>query len=1066
MQIFFEKEKLDPGVGLDTSQVQLSSKKFGRNELTPPDKTPWWKELLSKFEDPTIIILLIAAFLSLGVTLIQFQMQGGGEHASFFEPIGIFIAVGLATLVAFFSERKSAKEFELLNKVKEDIRVKVFRNGQLDEISITELVVGDILKITLGDKIPADGILLEASNLKIEESMMTGESMPARKTACEKDMIQLDDPQTLESLNQLGNPFFAARGTMVADGSGLMCVTAVGDKTQMGKIASALTDDPYRNETPLTAKLSVLARQISAAGVSGALLIFTVMSVQALVDAEELTKVLQSQQGASVGLLAAAAVCGFLSVRFLLRPFFRSMDLELKSLFLRILCWVPMTAVSLALLVGISGVAGFLGNGMTAASIELLDHVLLSFIVAVTIIVVAVPEGLPMMVTVSLALNMMKMAKENCLVRKLVASETIGSATVICTDKTGTLTQNRMVPVWGVLGEKVFDKDALLAELPKCANWESIVCGIALNSTADLHVETEKDGTPKILGIGNPTECAFLKFLNQAGISYSQIRSELPLTGRLEHNSQRKMSVVSVQKDGKRITYAKGAPERVFARCAQILIDGKTEPIAPHMAFLNQKIDEAASRSLRVLAFCETEEDWTDETVLENAENAPNGTLVGLLGIADPMRPEVPAAVAQCHKAGIVVKMVTGDSLPTARAIALESGIYSGSKEELVLTSEEFNQIPDDELPEKAKKLRVLARSTPADKLRLVKALHHDGEVVAMTGDGTNDAPALKFADVGLSMGQTGTEVAKEASDIVLLNDNFTNIVTGVSWGRTLFQNIQRFLQFQLSVNVVALLCAVIGPCFGLPLPLTVTQLLWINIIMDTLAAIAYSTQPPRPKVLEQPPISRNASIVSLEMMLNVLFVGIFQTAMLFAALYGNWFALEKDLVNDVASKPAAEKVLQDKQRGAIASSMNGFVKSIDDTTSIIEPPFEFVKDWYDESRNSENLSKGGSGNYNVAQLTIFFTMLIMFQFWHKFNCRSLSGRESAFAGLLKCRGFLSIILFITATQVLLVQVPQIGAFFRTVPLTLGQWIAITIVTSSVLVVGWVARKISQCFGG
>ncbi|MBO5438757.1 MAG: calcium-translocating P-type ATPase, PMCA-type [Thermoguttaceae bacterium] len=1002
-QIFYGEKKLDHANGLDAAQVQTLRERFGRNELTPPEKTPWWKEFLSKFADPTIIILLIAAFLSLAVTALQFRM--GDEHASFFEPVGIFIAVGLATLVGFFSERKSAKEFELLNKVKDDIRVKVFRGGQLEEISISELVVGDVLKLSLGDKIPADGILLEASNLKVEESMMTGESMPARKIVCEKEFVRLDDPEMLESLNQLGNPFFAARGTMVADGSGILCVTAVGDKTQMGKIASALTDDPYRNETPLTAKLGQLARQISAAGVSGALLIFTVMSIQALLKTE-IMEALKLKPEWGWGLFAGAAVCGFLSVRFLLRPFFRSMELELRSVFLRLLCWLPMTAVSLAVLVGLCGFSGCFGGEMTSAGLELLNEVLLSFIVAVTIIVVAVPEGLPMMVTVSLALNMMKMAKENCLVRKLVASETIGSATVICTDKTGTLTQNRMTPVWAVLGNRIFQKDALLTDLPKDPNWDAVLRGIALNSTADLHIETGSDGTQKVLGIGNPTECAFLKFLNQAGVSYSELRDESPSLGQLEHNSQRKMSVVSIQRDGGRLTYAKGAPERIFARCAQILIDGKPEPIAPHMPFQTRQLDDAASHSLRVLAFCETHEDWTDETLLENAEHSPSGILTGILGIADPLRPEVPAAVTQCRKAGIVVKMVTGDSLPTARAIALESGIYSGSDEELVLTSEQFNQIPDEELPAKAKALRVLARSTPADKLRLVKALHHDGEVVAMTGDGTNDAPALKFADVGLSMGQTGTEVAKEASDIVLLDDNFTNIVTGVAWGRTLFQNIQRFLQFQLSVNVVALLCAVIGPCVGVPLPLTVTQLLWINIIMDTLAAIAYSTQPPRPEVLEQPPISRKAGIISLEMLLNVLFVGVFQTAMLFAALFGGWF--------------------------------------VENQTELL--PI--------------------SGNFDLEQLTIFFTMLVMFQFWHKFNCRSLSGRESAFAGLLKCRGFLSIILFITATQILLVQVPQIGIFFRTMPLSLMQWLEITAVTASVLAVGWVVRKISQALGG
>lgn len=1007
----YEQNELSSTDGLTDDQVQALRKKFGRNELTPPKRKPWWKELLEKFEDPTILILMVSAVLALAIALIEKWVLHSPE-ASFLDTIGIFIAIGLATLVGFFSERKSAREFELLNKVKDDITVKALRNGQLTELHIGDVVVGDVVKLSIGDKIPADGVFLEVSNLKIEQSMMTGESLPVSKKVFFED-VNLEDAEALKTINQLSNPSFAARGTMVADGSGWLRVTAVGDATQMGKIASALAEDSYENETPLTQKLTRLAKTISSVGVAGALLIFTVMSVQAAITAiheKEIATTLLNTNGLNSQLslvVLGALILGFLSVRFLLKPFFQSMDLEMDALWKRFLCFIPMAAVSFVLLLALGAmVTSAPGEAEFQSGLNLLQDVLLSFVVAVTIIVVAVPEGLPMMVTVSLALNMMKMARENCLVRKLVASETIGSATVICTDKTGTLTQNQMTPVWGVLGTAEFSTADELEKLPQSPNWDRLVQGICINSSADLHVETAADGTRTVNGIGNPTECAFLKFLDRLGTTYGPVRHQAQAQEVLGHNSQRKMSAVKVMENGNALIFLKGAPERILLRCSKILNDGTVQPLTPEVrAKLENLVAEASSRGLRILAFGEgtlPEDGSLNDVSLGNlVEDEPykEFTLTGILGIADPLRPEVPDAVAHCQKAGIVVKMVTGDALPTARAIAHDAGIYSGSTSELIMTSEEFNAIPDEELPEKAKALRVLARSTPSDKLRLVKALHEDGEVVAMTGDGTNDAPALKFADVGLAMGKTGTEVAKEASDIVLMSDDFTNIVTGVRWGRTLYQNIQRFLQFQLSVNAAALLCAVIGPCVGVPLPLTVTQLLWINIIMDTFAAIAYSTQPPRANVLDQPPIKRHANIITPEMLLNIGIVSVYQTSVLFASLFGGWF---------------------------VTKEVNG--------------TFEVQ---------------------SLESLTIFFTTLVMFQFWHKFNCRSLSGHESAFCDILKCRGFLAIVFLITLTQIVLVQIPAVGVFFRTVPLTFMQWFEITALTSTVLVVGWIARKLS-----
>ncbi|MDO4559203.1 MAG: HAD-IC family P-type ATPase, partial [Planctomycetia bacterium] len=550
----------------------------------------------------------------------------------------------------------------------------------------------------------------------------------------------------------------------------------------------------------------------------------------------------------SSGVLVGAIVCALLTVRFALCPFFSGMDMELKSPVLRFLCAVPTFVGVLAILVGISGMVGLGSVPMdTAAGVELLKSVLLSFVVAVTIIVVAVPEGLPMMVTVSLALNMMKMAKQNCLVRKLVASETIGSATVICTDKTGTLTQNRMRPVWIFTHGQEYTSDQF-GSLQDTTYLTDLIDGIALNSTADLHVEQAADPSRRtVTGIGNPTECSLLMFLDEQGVNYRTIRESRRQISEVAHQSERKFSATVSEHSGERICHIKGAPERILAKCSTISVGDREEPIDAFQEKIQSALRRASDQALRVLAFARKTVPSDDGCEQDDPERiVPDTGMVftGMIGIADPIREEVPAAVQMCQEAGVQVKMVTGDSLPTAVAIARQAGIYHDQPDEKVMTSEDFQRIPDEKLRGEVGQIRVLARSTPMDKLRIVKALHQNNVVVAMTGDGTNDAPALKSADVGLSMGITGTEVAREASDIVLVDDNFRSIVTGIWWGRTLFQNIQRFLQFQLSVNGVALLCALIGPLVGVPLPLTVTQLLWINIIMDTFAALALSTDP------------------------------------------------------------------------------------------------------------------------------------------------------------------------------------------------------------------------------
>jgi Ca2+-transporting ATPase len=643
-----------------------------------------------------------------------------------------------------------------------------------------------------------------------------------------------------------------------------------------------------------------------------------------------------------------------------------------------------------------------------------------------------VPEGLPMMVTVSLAMNMMKMAKENCLIRKLVASETIGSATIVCSDKTGTLTQNQMTVTWIFADMKELNGNKF-DEIKNLTSWNALTDMISINSEASL----KKHADSSIEGIGNPTECALLRLLNNAGIDYLYYRNKNKRAWELSHNSARKMSLVAVDRGDLRSVFAKGAPERLIDCCSHIFLNGKIEPIESYREKINAALSKAQGDALRVIAFTSKECDARNvnqaggftEDEAEQFVNYRNNILYALIGIADPIREEVPHAVDVCHEAGVDVKMITGDAEPTAIAIAKKAGILSdkyvaGNIEteiqngEVVLTSAELAELNDDKLVEAIPYLRVLARSTPMDKLRLVKAMHKQGEVVAMTGDGTNDAPALKFADVGISMGITGTEVAKEASDIVLIDDNFKSIVTGIWWGRTLYQNIQKFLQFQLSVNVVALTCALLGPLCGVPLPLTVPQLLWINIIMDTFAAIALSTDPPRANSMKRRPIKREASIITKAMGLNILLCSLYQVLVLGLVLRFNLLVESKDI-------------------------------------------FQFGQE--------PNLSS------NIPALTIFFTTFVMFQFWNIFNSRSLRLEESPFSMLHKNISFIVIVLLIGVVQIGLVQasnvggqdggVGLIGSIFRTCPLSIMQLIEIAIITVTIIPVAWCVRFLIRKIG-
>lgn len=973
---------VDPSVGLTNHQVEQMRQKYGRNVLSPPLRDPWWKQFLQKFDDPTIKILLGAAIISLIMTAVSKYLLNVHE-SSFIDSVGIFIAVALATIVGFLSERKSEREFELLNDVKESIDVKVIRDGEMHTIPISEIVVGDIVRLDMGDKIPADGVIIGSLHLSIDESLLTGESIPADKDS-------LGDTIAVENA---ADEVCVSRGTMVVDGHGVYVVTAVGDATKMGEIARALSekqdgdDESSEDETPLKQKLSVLAKQISVAGVSAATLIFTIMAIKAYWESD-LRVELENQQLELIIVTIISILLGILLMKKVIRPFFASMDMELTSPKLQVLMVIPMAVASFVFVSGIWGTVMI----DPKLAIALLNSLLLAFVIAVTIIVVAVPEGLPMMVTVSLALNMMKMAKENCLVRKLIASETIGSATVICTDKTGTLTQNKMSPVWFYIGMKEFQAKDVKSTFDT-PEWDRIIRNIAINSEAQLEKKEER-----IFGVGNPTECALLMLLHDRGVSYQELRELHPKSWQVDYNSERKMSVAVVEEHGKVSCYVKGAPERILESSTHVSINGELVPIEKHRGAILTALQSASEQSLRVIAFGEnTLNSDCHNGDVQSCISCGMHVFIGMVGIADPLREEVPGAVDTCRQAGIKVKMITGDAVSTAKAIALQAGILKPG--DLVMTSAEFHKVSDKDLQEVVNNLKVLARSTPMDKLRLVNALHRRGEVVAMTGDGTNDAPALKAADVGLSMGKSGTEVAKEASDIVLVDDNFKSIVTGVWWGRTLYNNIQRFLQFQLSVNVVALVSALIGPLLGIPLPLTVTQLLWINIIMDTFAALALSTDPPRPKTMMQKPVSRDTHIITPAMIVTILICSLYQVVILYAVLFSGWLAPGKEL----------------------------------------------------NSREA---------------LTVFFTVFVMFQFWHKFNCRALRHDDSPFQLLHKNKMFLIIVISITIVQIIMVQIGgPIGDIFRTTRLDLNQWLWILGLTATILPVSWLSRQIAYLVG-
>ena len=857
-------------IGLTDEQVKQSREQHGKNVLTPPQRTSLWKLYLDKYRDPIIQILLVAAFVSLILAFIE---------KNFMETIGIFVAVFLATTVGFYFERDAAKKFNLLTALSEEQPVKVRRNGKVMEIPRHDVVVGDVVLVEVGDEVPADGELIVCNDLQINESALTGE------------------PVAEKSLEGGGDGAYPRnvilRSTMVMNGRGEFVVTAVGDATEIGKVAKKSTEQTSV-ETPLHMQLDKLAKMISKVG--------SVVSV--------------------------AAFFIFLIHDILTNPAWGGKDYFYMA-----------------------------------------EIVLKYFMMAVTLIVMAVPEGLPMAITLSLALNMRRMLKSNNLVRKLHACETMGAVTVICTDKTGTLTQNKMQ----VSALELKQGDEALLDT-----------AIALNSTAELN-----DGKP----IGNPTESALLLWLDAQGKDYEELRKQVNVLKQLPFSTERKMMATLAEVNGETYLFVKGAPEIVMKKC--VIEDRMQKQTA-------EELDEWQHKAMRTLAFAykKVEASIMRTSRTSTAEvvallDANDLQLQAIAAIADPIRPDVPAAVQECRHAGIEVKVVTGDTAATALEIGKQIGVFEDEPENIgadgsmtsldqqMITGEQWEALSDEEAYERAKDIRVMSRARPTDKQRLVAMLQKRGEVVAVTGDGTNDAPALHYAHVGLSLG-SGTSVAKEASDMTLFDDSFKSIANAVMWGRSLYRNLQRFLFFQLVVNVAALLLVLGGSVIGTEMPLTVTQILWVNLIMDTFAALALASLPPSHEVMKDKPRKASDFIINKSIGFGILFCGIVFFLVMFALLV------------------------------------------------------------YCERR--------GKGGVDVHELTMFFTTFVMIQFWNLFNAKALMSHHTAFRHFLKDKGMILVLVLVLVGQWIIVTFG--GEMFRTTPLSLHEWLLIVGSTSVVLWVG------------
>ena len=887
--------------GLTGEQVIASRQRYGDNVLTPPAPVPLWKQFLKKFDDPLIKILLVALALSIGMSVYEYCKLNMGMSI-FFEPLGILIAVVLATLVGFLVEVNANKKFRLLNQTDDHVKVKVMRDGHITQVPRCDIVVGDIVILETGERIPADGTVIDSYNLTVNESSFTGEP-----SAWKSHNASLENHEAAYPVNVL------LRASTVIEGSATMRVDRVGDKTEYGKVyRDAQIDNNIK--TPLTQQLDRLGRTIA--------------------------------RGSYV--MAGLLVLG------------------------RIIEYI------------VGGSEGFVADA---------QYFIETVMLAVTLIVVSVPEGLPMSVTLSLALSMRKMLKHNNLVRRMHACETMGAATVICTDKTGTLTQNKMqiyqAHFYGLPdGDKLTDDAA--SELIK----QSIAC----NTTAFL----DDSDSANVVALGNPTEGALLLWLHGEGVDYMAQRDGNEILAQLPFSTMTKfMATVIATADGKRLLLVKGAPEIVMRLCDRTVGDVSFQQVTDELTNYQTK----AMRTL-AFAYCELPDGTNPEKLLKSlkAGNAPMLTFMGIVAISDPVRPDVPAAIQDCRSAGVKVKIVTGDTGATAREIGRQVGLWTNDDDndkKAIINGPDFAALTDDEAAQRAAQIKIMARARPDDKARLVRLLQQQGEVVAVTGDGTNDAPALNAAQVGLSMGD-GTAVAKEASDITILDNSFASINKAVLWGRSLYSNIQRFILFQLAVNVCACLVVAICSFFSKQPALTVTQMLWVNLIMDTFAALALASLPPNSVLMKQRPRDSQASIITSPMMKFIMFSGtVF--AVLMIGLY-----------------------------------------------------YYFVR----EANGGRVFMRGINPNINPHEMGIFFSVFVFLQFWNMLNARAFATGKSAFNNMEDSKVFWSVAVVIFVGQIVLVQF--FSPLFNCAPLDFNTWLWIILGTFPVFVIGHIVNRVKN----
>ena len=889
--------------GLTAQQVIDSRNRYGVNVLTPPPKPSLWSRFLHYFDDPLIRILLVALLLSVGISIYEYTLPGHNA-AVFLEPLGIFIAIVLATVIGFCLEVNANKKFEILNQVNDDLLVTVIRDSQVVQIPRRDVVVGDIVVLNTGDEVPADGTLVDSVSLSINESTLTGEPL-IRKS---------HRPEDAKADSTYGTDK-AMRGTTVVEGHGVMRVDAVGDATEYGKVYEAAQIDTGV-KTPLTLQFERLGKVISwGSYIVGALIV-----------------------------IGRMLICDW-----------------------------------------------------SMPTIDIISYVLTTIMLAVTLIVVSVPEGLPMSVTLSLALSMRRMLASNNLVRKMHACETMGATTVICTDKTGTLTQNQM---------RIYQTEFFsLGTDQKLSDGEPsdiVKEGIAVNSTAFLEYP---DGGKKVAALGNPTEGALLLWLYDQGVDYLKLREDAAVIDQLPFSTERKFMATVVDSPllGRRILYVKGAPEIVLRMSADIAEDTKQSDIEAALLGYQQK-------AMRTLGFAFAFLADGEDPITDGKLHCDHLTFIGIAAIADPVRAEVPAAIRESLDAGIGVKIVTGDTPGTAKEIGRQVGLWSDSDTDAAhISGPDFAALNDDEAAQRVKGLKIMSRARPTDKSRLVRLLQEAGEVVAVTGDGTNDAPALNAAQVGLSMGD-GTSVAKEASDITIVDNSFASITKAVMWGRSLYQNIQRFILFQLTVNVVACLIVVIGAFTGTESPLTVTQMLWVNLIMDTFAALALASLPPSAEVMKDKPRRSSDFIITPTMMWCIIGGGLLFTFLLFGLMqYFRHF----------------------------------------DLTSLAD--FNLM----DYMRSIFDFGYGTHASMSAYDLSLFFSIFVFTMFWNLWNARAFRSGHTPLFNARESKVFFSTLLLILGGQILIVEIG--GEMFNVVPLRFADFVRIIVATSIVM---WVPQTI------